>query len=306
MNISRRDLLKASAAVVAAPGLTASAIAKLEQILAGEAAAPVVWLQGESCSGCSVSLLNSIYYTTIDDLLLNVIDLEFHPTVMAAAGDLAMGAAEEAQSAGGYVLVVEGAVPTGDNGRYCHVWPGMTMEQAVIDFAEGADFILAVGTCAAYGGMAGGSPNPTRAQGLGEILGDDSRLINIPGCPAHPDWIVGTIAYLLTNGQAPPLDSDGRPLEYFGERIHHNCPNRHKHLYSGPEAATLSEDGCLKKIGCRGQWTYADCFMRKWNSGEAASFGVNWCIGARTPCQGCVEPSFPDGMSPFFEQASSK
>ncbi|MHC4795480.1 MAG: hydrogenase small subunit [Planctomycetota bacterium] len=303
-NLTRRDLLKASAAIVASRNLIASGAMQLQQILEGQPKVPVVWLQGQGCTGCSVSLLNSIYYTTIDDLLINTLDLKFHSTMMASAGDLAVSAADNALLDGGYVLVVEGAVPSGANGKYCHIWPGTSMYDGVVAFSQNATFILAVGTCAAFGGMAGGNPNPTQAQGVQDILGSDPRLINIPGCPAHPDWIVGTIAYLLTYGQTPSLDVERRPLEYFGKRIHNYCPQRRRYCGQRQEANILGEDGCLKKVGCRGQWTYADCFMRKWNSGEAETFGVNWCIEARTPCHGCVESSFPDGMSPFFERAN--
>jgi len=299
MEISRRDFLKASAAIAAALGLTASGLVKLQKVMAAESGQAVVWLQGQGCTGCSTSLLNSIYYTTIDDLLLNTIDLDYHPTVMAAAGNLAVSAAEAAYNKGGYVLVVEGAIPTAEGGRYCYLWPGMTALDGVRTFSRKAAFVLAVGTCAAYGGIPGGRPNPTRAKGVSEVIGGD-RVINIPGCPAHPDWIVGTIAYLLANGAAPRLDSDGRPRDYYQYTIHSNCPNRQKFNERGIFAKELSELACLHKLGCNGQQTNADCPMRKWNSPGQGEYGVNWCIGARNPCQGCTEPGFPDSMSPFY------
>ena len=300
MEINRRDFLKASAAVAAALGLTTSGLIKLQKVMAAEGSQPVVWLQGQGCTGCSTSLLNSIYYTTIDDLLLNTIDLDYHPTVMAAAGDLAVSAAEAAYNKGGYVLVVEGAIPTAEGGRYCYLWPGMTALDGVKTFSRKAAFILAVGTCAAYGGIPGGSPNPTRAKGLTEILGRNTGVINIPGCPAHPDWIVGTIAHLLAHGEPPNLDPDGRPRDYYQNKIHSQCPNRHKYNEQGLFAKELSELACLKKLGCSGQHTSADCPIRKWNSPAQGEYGVNWCIGARNPCQGCTEPGFPDSMSPFY------
>src|SRR5512133_2694014 len=127
MQITRRDMLKASAAIVTARGLLAHGAQGLQQAAAATAKPPVIWLQGQGCNGDSVSLLNSIYYMTVDELLLNTIDLKFHPTVMAAAGDLAVSAATAAQGAGGYVLVVEGAIPTASSGKFCTIWPGMTM-----------------------------------------------------------------------------------------------------------------------------------------------------------------------------------
>jgi NiFe hydrogenase small subunit HydA len=300
MNISRRDFLRASAAIVAARGLKESGVLALQQALTGATAVPVIWLQGLGCNGDSVSLLNTIYYASADELLLNTIDLEYHPTVMAAAGELAVSAAEDTAAAGGYVLVIEGAIPTGADGAYCTIWEGMTMQNALTTFAPNAGFILAVGTCAAYGGMSAGAPNPTMCKGVTGILGSLPRIINIPGCPAHPDWIVGTISYLLENNQAPPLDASRRPLMYFGNKIHDWCHDRRRFCGTIHKASQLSQPGCLQNLGCKGPQTYADCYMRKFNSGEKGRFGGNWCIGARSPCQGCVQPNYPDGMSPFF------
>ena len=156
MNVTRRDFLKASTALAGALALKATGLMQLQTTLAAESGPSVIWLQGQGCSGCSVSLLNSINYMTVDELLIKEINLKFHPTVMAAAGDLAVGAAVGAPA--GHVLVVEGAIPTGAGGDYCHLWPGMTMENAVTSFAQSAGAILAVGACACYGGMSGGSP----------------------------------------------------------------------------------------------------------------------------------------------------
>lgn len=301
MNLTRRDFLRATAAIAAAPGLKATSAATLPKVLAGEANVPVVWLQGLGCNGDSVSLLNTVYYMTADELLLNTIDLEYHPTVMAAAGDLAVSAAEDALPTSGYVLVVEGAIPTGAAREYCMIWEGMCMEDAVVAFAAGAGYILAVGTCAAYGGVSAGAPNPAICKGVAGVLGPLGKIVNIPGCPAHPDWIVGTIAYILANNAVPPLDADRRPTQYFGKRIHDWCHERRKYCNTNYKATQLSQAGCLVNLGCRGESTYADCYMRKFNSDQPGRFGGNWCIGARSPCQGCVQPNYPDGMSPFFK-----
>lgn len=294
MNVTRRDFLKASAALASALALKASGLMQLQKALAASGGPPVVWLQGQGCTGCSVSLLNTIHYMTIDDLLINTLDVKFHPTVMAAADGPAVDAAKNTRAAGGYVLVIEGAIPQGAGGDYCHIWPGMTMLDALHRFAPNAGAILAVGTCACYGGMSAGSPNPTGAAGVEDILGFGSA-INIPGCPAHPDWIIGTVAELLA-GRMPELDGDGRPVMFFGEHVHSNCPNRG----GSNKAKVLGDSGCLAPLGCNGQHTHADCPIRKWNASTAGGYGVNWCVGARNPCQGCTEPDFPDGMSPFY------
>jgi len=301
MDITRRDFLRAYAAIGGALLLKASGLLQLQKAMAGGAdSPPLIWLQGQGCTGCSVSLLNSVYYTTIDDLLINKLDMKFHSTVMASAGDLAAGEAETARRLGGYILVVEGAVPLGEQGQYCQLWEGMTMQKALESFAKGASVILAVGTCASYGGMCAGKPNPTGASGVEQALtslGLQANVINIPGCPAHPDWIVGTVSTLL-NGQTPRLDGYKRPVDYFrGEEIHEDCP-----FHERDEAGQLGQDGCLKELGCKGPRTHADCHIRKWNSPGAGKYGVEWCIGAGSPCIGCVEPVFPDGMSPFYQQ----
>ena len=300
MRISRREFLKAAAAMAATGRMTPAALAGLGDILRGEGAPPVIWLQGSGCDGCAVSFLNSVHYMTVDDLLVNTIDLEFQNNLMAAAGDLAVSAAQAAGAEPGYVLVVEGAIPTGAEGRYCRLWPGMTMYDGLISFSANASYIVALGSCACYGGVTAGTPNPTEAKGVGEILGTDSRLVNVPGCPAHPDWFVGTIAYLLTNGHTPPLDEHRRPLQFFGKRIHDNCFKRREYCGEGVFAAQLGDIGCMEFLGCKGKKTYSDCYIRKWNSSGPGQYGVNWCIGARSPCLGCVNPTYPDEMSPFY------
>lgn len=318
MHLTRRDFVKASAAIGAALGITGTGLLKLQESQAAEGGLQVVWLQGQACTGCSVSLLNSIYYNTIDDLLINTLDLQYHPNVMAAAGPQAVAAVEAAYAAKNYVLVVEGAIPTGASGKYCSIWPGMTIYQAVKKYAANAKFVLAVGTCASFGGMAAGSPNPTAAKKVSTIVGTTKPVVNLPGCPVHPDWIVGTVAYVLANNALPPLDTNKRPTAYYGTKVHANCPYISSYVgtshHSGNHAcqlchgstmgkniaAKLGDSGCLAGLGCKGTLAGCDCSTRKWNSGAAATAGVNWCVGSGSPCIGCTEPNFPDGMDPFF------
>jgi hydrogenase small subunit len=282
-------------------GLSQFGLLRLRNALAAVDGKPVIWLQAAGCSGCSVSLLNKVDNDDgppADILLLDHIDLKYHPTVMAAAGDLAVGSATAAQAAGGYYLVVEGAIPTARNGIYCHVWedpPGtpVTALKAVQDFSENALGVIACGTCAAFGGIPAGNPNPTCCVGVNDIVG--GGVINIPGCPPHPDWIIGTIAHILSTGEIPSLDGHGRPRMYFGDTVHSGCPNRQL-----PKAEQLGQPGCLENLGCNGQGTKADCPQRKWNN------GINWCVGAQNPCQGCTSPDYPDGTSPFYSADKPK
>lgn len=300
MRISRREFLKVAAAAVAAGHLAPSAFAQLQKLLSGRDAPRVIWLQGAGCDGCAVSFLNSVHYATVDDLLVNTLDVKYQSNLQAAAGDLAVSAVQAAGAEPGYILIVEGAIPTGAAGRYCTLWPGMTMENALQTFAPNAAYIIGLGSCASFGGVTGGAPNPTSAKGLKQLMGSDPRVVNIPGCPAHPDWLVGTLVYLMTHNQTPPLDQHRRPLEFFGRRIHDNCFKRHTYCGEPAFAQQLGDVGCMEYLGCKGKHTYSDCPIRKWNSRGHGQSGVNWCIGARSPCLGCVNPSYPDGMSPFY------
>ena len=134
-----------------------------------------------------------------------------------------------------------------------------------------------------------GTPNPTTARALDHCV-SGKRVINIPGCPVHPDWLVGTIAYLLQNGRAPELDSLRRPKMYFATTVHEQCPYRD------------DDDRCLEDKGCRGKKAKGDCPRRQWNAAVSKGYGVNWCVIAGSPCQGCTEPGFPDSMSPFYRE----
>ena len=251
---------------------------------------PVIWLQAQGCTGCSASLLNSITCGTAESLLQSQIDLKFHPTLMAATGPNAVAAAYAAKDAGGYLLVVEGAIPTSADGRYCYLWPGTTALSGVREFAAKAECILAVGTCAAFGGVTASVPprgtNPTGAQGVSAIAAGKT-VVNVSGCPPHPDWIVGTIAQLL-RGTVPATDGHGRPEEYFSNTIHNQCPYEDG----------FAEEYCLEDHGCKGAITHGNCPSLKWNGLEAGRAGVHWCVGAGSPCHGCTHPSFPDGVLP--------
>jgi len=328
MAMTRREFVKVSSVLAAALGVK-HALRRSPEALAAEGAPQVVWLQCQSCSGCSVSLLNTIRFGTIDQVLTNTIDLQYHPTLMAGAGDAAVQAALAAKAKGGYILVVEGSIPTGNMAGACYLWPGTTALAGVKAFAAKAKFVIAVGTCASYGGIYAGKPNPTGAKGVRAAIGKPKApLVNLPGCPAHPDWILDTVGYILTNRKAPSLDSNGRPKAYYRALVHDNCTWKSSYVgprhHSGGRACTvchdrgrrgddegegignhviatyLSDPGCMWGLGCKGTATHADCPIRRWNAGSATGAGVNWCIGAKSPCHGCTEPKFPDGMSPFY------
>ncbi len=309
--VSRRDFLKLSAGSTAALGLLLFGFPNFDKVFAAAVdEVPVIWLQGGSCTGCSVSVLNSLSPKIQDVLVGQVIpgkhvSLRFHPTVMAAAGDLAMKALEDtAKEKGGYVLVVEGAIPTKDGGIYCKVGErnghGITVLEHLTTLGNDAMAVLALGTCAAYGGIPAAAPNSTGSKGVQDVFADNgiqTPVINLPGCPPHPDWFVGTVASVLIGGLGSvEVDNVGRPVAFYGKLIHDNCPRR-GYFDAGQFAKKLSEPYCLYELGCKGPVTHSDCPIRLWNS------GTSWCVGSNSPCIGCVEPGFPDELSPFKKLA---
>ncbi len=226
MEISRRDFLKYVGSSAVALYLASLPLEKIEQALAASDSPAVIWLHGSNCTGCSVSLLNAVN-PTIDSVLLNTISLKYHPTLMAAAGDMAVTAARSTQAAGNYVLVVEGAIPTANGGKYCFVWDengkSVTMAEAVTSLAAKAKAIVAVGTCAAFGGIPAVACEPS-AKSVGTFL--NRKVINLSGCPAHPDWIIGALAQLIA-GANIPLDANNRPTAFYTSQvIHERCPRR--------------------------------------------------------------------------------
>jgi hydrogenase small subunit len=292
MRISRRDFLKYCTTSAAVLGLH-TALGPLAKALAAGGGPPIIWLSAASCTGCTVSLANRISGDApvdLADLLINTINLAYHPNLMGAAGDLAVETLRTVE-AGSFILAVEGGIPTQYNGKTCFLWSengnDVTALAAVKELASKASKVLSIGTCASFGGIPGSKPNPTTIQSVKTVTGKST--INIPGCPPHPDWVVWTIAQLLA-GKNPELDSSGRPKQLFATRVHDTCPRRDTQW-----ATSLGQDGqCMVNLGCKGQQTSADCPTRKWNN------GVNWCVGANSLCQGCTENGFPDKFSPLF------
>ncbi|SDN87882.1 hydrogenase small subunit [Desulfonauticus submarinus] len=303
MSLKRRDFVKLCAGTVA--GLGISQVFNPSLVMALEKAAkktPVIWIQGQGCTGCSVSLLNTVH-PSIKEVLLKIISLEYHPTVMAAEGELALEHMYEIANKykGKFFLVVEGAIPKAADGKYCIVGEmggkEITMLELTEELGKKAAATVAVGACACFSaGIPGAEGNLTEASSVKTIFdeaGIKTPVINIPGCPPHPDWMVGTIAHVLLYG-IPELDDNARPKLFYGLNIHENCPYR-SYYESGTMAPVFTKkEGCRYDLGCKGPVANADCWKRHWNN------GVNWCI-ENALCIGCVEPGFPDDMSPFYE-----
>lgn len=272
---------------------------------------PVLWVQAGTCTGCSVSILNVVSPTIKNVLIDEVVPgkhiaLKYQATVMAGQGEPVLEVLEDTshKNKGGYVLIVEGAIPTKDDGMYGTLGEkngkALPMAPRIEALAKDSLAIIALGTCAAFGGIAAGKPNPGGYVGLDAFLqarGVSKPLINIPGCPPHPDWFVGTVASILLLGLPKPeeLDEFKRPKAFFGRLIHENCARR-AYFDEGKFAKKFGELGCLNELGCKGPVTYADCSTRLWNH------GTNWCIGAGSPCIGCCEAGFPDLLAPMYQK----
>ena len=297
--VSRRDFMKFCTFLTATMGLSSSFVPKVAEVFAAPATRPpVVWLHFAECTGCSESLLRSMY-PWIDELVLELLSIEYHETIMAASGHQAEENLKNAvkKYKGKFICVVEGAIGTKYKGAYGKVG-GKTFLDIAKDVLPKAAAVVCYGACSSFGGVQAASPNPGGFKGVGEALG--IKTLNIPGCPPNPINLVGTIVNYLLLGKLPALDNLGRPLFAFGKTIHDQCPRR-SHFendefveeFGSPEAA---RGYCLYKVGCRGPETYNNCPIAKFND------GTSWPVEAGHPCIGCSEPDFWDKMSPFYEE----
>ncbi len=298
--VNRRDFMKYCTTLTATMGLSAGYVTKVAEVIASPAMrAPVIWLHFGECTGCSEAFLRTTY-PYVDSLVLETISVEYHETIMAAAGHQAEEQLKNAveKYSGKFICVVEGAIATKFDGGYGKV-AGKTFLEIAKEVCPKAAAVICIGSCSAFGGIQAAAPNPGGYVGVGEALG--IQTLNIPGCPPNPVNLVGTIVNYLLLGKLPELDELGRPLFAYGKTIHDQCPRR-GHFENdefveefGSEEAALGY--CLYKVGCKGPDTYNNCPIAKFND------GTSWPIEAGHPCIGCSEPDFWDEMTPFFEEA---
>jgi hydrogenase small subunit len=298
--VSRRRFLRfcaSMAALLALPETASSAIAAAVE----SAPKPVlVWLEFQDCAGNSESLLRA-GHPTVADLILDSISLNYHETLMAAAGHQAEDALGKTvrDYAGKYIALVEGSVPTGADGAYCTIG-GKSALQIAREVCGQAAATVAVGTCAAFGGIPAARPNPTGALAVGDAVPGLKNLINMSACPMNAENITALVVYYMTMKQWPPLDRYRRPLFAYGKFIHDNCERR-AHFDAGQYVEAWGDEAhrhghCLYKMGCKGPATSQNCPAVRWNG------GTNWPIGCGHPCIGCAEPNFWDAMTPFYRR----
>ncbi len=288
LGLSRRSFMQFCTAMAATMGLPKGADAEIAQAIASPHRPPVIWLHFQECTGCTESLLRADH-PTLDALILDVISLDYHETLFAAAGHQAEAARKASMAAnkGKYVLIVEGAIPVKDGGIYCKIG-GQTALDMVKECAAGAAAVIAIGSCAAWGGMPSTGPNPTGSTGVPEII-KDKPVVTIPGCPASPYNLLSTVVHFLTFGKLPELDEKGRPKFAYSRLIHENCERR-AHFDAGRFAQEFGDEGhrkgfCLYKLGCKGPETYANCPSILFGDVGSGS----WPVGTGHPCIGCSE-----------------
>jgi len=273
--------------MAATMGLPKSAEAAIANAIMAKRRPPVIWLHFAECTGCTESLLVS-EHPTIDKLILEIISLDYHETLFAGAGhqaDAARKASMEANK-GKYVLVVEGAIPAKDNGIYCKVG-GKTAVEILHECAKDAAAVIALGSCASWGGMPATGPNPTGCVGVSDLW--HQLVVNIPGCPPNPYNFLSTVVHYITYGNLPALDKEGRPKFAYSRLVHENCERR-PHFDAGRFAQEFGDSGhrsgwCLYKLGCKGPETYANCPSILF--GDAGS--GSWPVGTGHPCIGCTQ-----------------
>ena len=273
----------------------------------------ILWLQASGCGGCTMSLLCAEDPGVFDALSDAGLTLLWHPALSPQTGaevralldDLAQGRAALD------ILCVEGAIARGPRGtgRYQMLGgTGRSMLDWVTALAPRARHVVAVGSCAAFGGVTTAGDNPSDASGLhyegshpGGILPVGFRdqtglpVINVAGCPTHPGWILETLM-LLANRSLGAQDLDGfaRPRFYADHLVHHGCPKNEFYEYKA-SATHLSEMGCMmENLGCIGTQAVGDCNRRAWN-------GAGSCTQAGYPCINCTAPEFENPRHAFTQ-----
>ncbi|MGD0268544.1 MAG: hydrogenase small subunit [Candidatus Sulfotelmatobacter sp.] len=300
--VSRRNFLQLCSMVMAAApfGLALTGKKSLLQVAAaiGKTKRPsVIWLHFQDCTGCTETLLRTSA-PDVAHLILDVISLDYHETLMAASGAQAEAALRSAmtENAGKYVLVVEGSIPTKDEGIYMEMG-GRPALKVLQEVAAQAAAVIAIGSCASWGGIPSADPNPTGAVGVDSII-SGKPIINLPGCPPNPYNLLAVVLEYVTMGKLPEMDELHRPRFAYDRVIHENCPRR-AHFDAGRFALSFGDAGhrqgwCLYKLGCKGPVTHAACSLRHFNEIP----GV-WPIGIGAPCVGCTEKGVVWSMGTF-------
>jgi len=298
--IKRRDFLKYCGATAALLGLSEAFIPKIAAALEkASRRQPVVWLNFASDSGCTEAFIKTTYPSPAE-VILDILSVDYNETIMAAAGKQSEEILDRSRKEGGYILIVEGGIPT----KKGH---GMIGNREMLEVfkitAAPAVAILAIGSCATDGGVPAAKPNPSQIIGTAEALkrvGISKPLVNLDLCPVNPEYLVGVVVNYLLLGKLPELDQFGRPKMFYGQTIHDNCERR-AHFDAGRFVEVFGSNEevlnyCLYKMGCKGPMTWSACPKIQYND------RTSWCIKAGGPCIGCAERGWTDKFAGFYER----
>jgi NiFe hydrogenase small subunit HydA len=275
----------------------------------------LLWLQSGGCGGCSLSLLGAESPGLATALEVAGIDLLWHPAISEANGadflELLQRIVDGEVRLD--IFCLEGAVLRGPKGSgLFHVLAGSgrPMMEWIAALAQRAAQVVAVGSCAAFGGISAGGGNAIEACGLqyggprpGGLLGEGYRgatglpVVNIAGCPTHPNWVIETLVQIALGELGPAgLDDFGRPRSYADHLVHHGCPRNEFYEYKA-SAEQASDLGCMMEhLGCMGTQAHADCNTRLWNGEGSCLRGGYACINCTAP--GFEEPGHVFGHTP--------
>ncbi len=301
--LSRRDFLRLCGAaavllelgrlpVPGEPGRSRRALRQaIARALQNKPRRPLIWLSAQDCAGCSEAFSRSREPRTLD-LLLDSLSVEYHELLSAATGQALEEHRRQAMErfAGQYLLVVEGSVPVTDQSVACTVG-GRAVGDVIGEAASQAAGVLAVGSCATFGGIPAAAPNPTGAVDVRPLV-RAAPLVLVPGCPPVPEVLAGTLLHHVVFDTWPERDELGRPMVYYGQSVHANCPRR-PFFRRGQFAESFDDSGaragwCLLHLGCRGPETANACSTRGWGN------GLSFPVAGGHPCFGCSEPGFWD------------
>ena len=285
--LSRRDFLKFCSMMAGTLALPSSFSKNIVDALEAPARTPVIWLEFQDCAGCTEAFLRASRPTAAE-VVLDVLSIDYHETIMAASGHLAEEAKSQTIEAGGYLLVVEGSIPTEEDGIYCCIG-GRTAVDILEEAVSNALAVVAVGSCATFGGIPKAAPNPTGAVSVMDLV-TDKPVVNLAGCPYNPVNLTATVVHFLTFGELPAMDELNRPLFAYGARIHDNCERR-GHFDAGEFVKKWGDEGhrqgwCLYEMGCKGPVAFHNCPAVRYND------GASWPVGSGHGCIGCSEPDF--------------
>jgi hydrogenase small subunit len=330
--VTRRDFLKYCGSVAAMLGLSETMAPQIAAALEGAPKLmPALWLNGGSCTGCTESIAQ-VDTPDVATIVLDYLSFEYFETIMAAAGSWAENNITKRAEEGGYILVYEGSVMTGQDGNTLFVGGGPENEGAkkgieiLEEAAKNAAAVLAVGSCAVDGGWIAGYPNASDATGVAAWLqkkGIKTPVVSMPTCPVNPEWVVAMVVQLLLVADRDPAKflqvtpmvkvpyNDPvtgekvtllMPKAIYGQTIHDNCPRR-GHFENGEFVTELGSKEeamgyCLYKVGCKGPQTFTQCPVTRWNR------RASWCVESGAPCIGCGGLNWVDNNSPFLKRMS--